>query len=308
MSNGYPPYEGQQPDPNVTPWSGPPAPQQGGGYPPYEQPPAAPQYGAPAPQYGAPAPPYGPSAPQYGVPVPPPKKSNKGLIIGLVAGAVVLVLAICGAGIGLVIAYGDDEEPGTTVASGSPAPGTDASPDAAASPTPAESGPPADNNSMTARYSSDLSNVCEGSQILNAAPYSGPSGAKAYTFSNNPDRPTFWSSKYVASSKPYYAKSDEYEKVSVVGCLKFEEGSQGTPRKCQYKDSAQKQVTVDYISSRYTLTFYAAKTAEKIGDGGTVTAPASRCPSVISYDKSTMKAYAAPDSGTIEAALDKFLS
>ncbi|MFD6564840.1 hypothetical protein [Micromonospora profundi] len=302
MSSNYPPYEGQQPDPNVTPWSGPPAPQQGG-YPSYEQPPA-PQYGAPAPQYGAPMPP-----PQYGVPVPPPKKSNKGLIIGLVAGAVVLILAVCGAGIGLLVAYGGDDEP-STVASASPTPGTDggSSPDPAATPTPGQSAPPNDNNSMTARFSSDLSNVCEGSQILNAAPYNGPSGAKAYTFSNNPDRPTFWSSKFVGSTKPYYAKSSEYESVSVVGCLKFEEGSQGTPKKCQYKDSSEKQVTVDYVSSRYTLTFYAAKTAEKIGDGGTVTAPAARCPSVISYDKSTMRAYAAPDSGTIEAALDKFLS
>ncbi|MEU5904901.1 hypothetical protein [Micromonospora sp. NPDC047527] len=248
--------------------------------------------------------------PPYGAPVPPPKKSNKGLIIGLVAGAVVLVLAICGAGVGLVLAF-DDDEPGATASAGpNPTPGTDtgSTPDAAASPTPAQSDQPNDNNSMTARFSSDLSNVCEGSQILNAAPYSGPAGAKAYTFSNNPDRPTFWSSKFVGSSKPYYAKSDEYEKVSVVGCLKFEEGSQGTPKKCQYKDSAQKQVTVDYVSSRYTLTFYAAKTAEKIGDGGTVTGPANRCPSIISYDKSTMKAYAAPDSGTIEAALDKFLS
>ncbi len=38
VSDNYPPYGGPQPDPNVTPWSGPPAPQQGG-YPPYGQPP-----------------------------------------------------------------------------------------------------------------------------------------------------------------------------------------------------------------------------------------------------------------------------
>ncbi|MEH1099621.1 hypothetical protein [Micromonospora sp. CPCC 205561] len=287
MSDSYPPYGGQQPDPNVTPWSGPPAPQQGG-----------------YPGYGP------PQAPQFGAPLPPQKKSNKGLIIGLAAGAVVLVLAICGAGIGFVLVNGDDEP--DPVASSSPStdpggatgtPGTDTSPTPGQQQTQEPS-----NNAVTARYSSDLSNVCEGGQILNAAPYNGPSGAKAYTFSNNPDRPTYWSSKSVSSDKPYYAKSADFTTVSVVGCLKFVEGSEGAPKKCQYKDSSQKQVVIDYISSRYTLTFYAAKTAEKIGDGGTVSAPAARCPSFISYNKTTMKSYAAPDSGSIEAALDKFLS
>ncbi|MEU6076726.1 hypothetical protein [Micromonospora sp. NPDC047074] len=292
MSDSYPPYGGQQPDPNVTPWSGPPAPQQGG----YPAPGGYPGYGQPA-------------QPQYGAPLPPPQKSNKGLVIGLVAGAVVLVLAICGAGIGFVL-VNDDDEP-VVVASSSPTPdagGGNTSPGTDASPTPGQQDPPPNNNAVTARYSSDLSNVCEGGAILNAATYSGPAGAKAYTFSNNPDRQTSWSSRSIASNKPYYAKSADFTTVSVVGCLKFVDGSQGTPRKCQYKDSSDKQVTVDYVSSSYTLTFYAAKTGEKIGDGGTVSAPANRCPSFISYNKSTMRSYAAPDSGTIEAALDKFLS
>jgi len=283
MSDSYPPYGGQQPDPNVTPWSGPPAPQQGG-YPGYGQ------------------------QPQFGVPLPPPKKSNKGLIIGLVAGAVVLVLAICGAGIGLFLVNNDDE-PSVTAPAPSASTETGSTPGTDASPTPTDdTQEPNNNNAVTARYSSDLSNVCEGGQILNAAAYNGPSGAKAYAFSNSPDRLTSWSSKSISSSKPYYAKSADFESVSVVGCLKFVEGSEGAPKQCQYKDSSDKQVTVSYISSRYTLTFHAAKTAEKIGDGGTVNAPAARCPSFISYSKTTMKSYAAPDTATLEAALDKFLS
>ena len=197
-------------------------------------------------------------------PFPPPKKSNKGLVIGLVAGAVVLMLAICGAGIGLVLVNGDDDEPDH-------ARRRVHSPDAGTGSTPGTEPPPrrgsrrrrANNNAVTARYSSDLSNVCDGGQILNAATYSGPAGAKAYMFSNNPDRPTSWSSKSVASDKPYYAKSADFQTVSVVGCLKFVEGSEGAPKKCQYKDSAGKQVTVYYISSRYTLTFYAAKTGRE---------------------------------------------
>ncbi|MEV5823884.1 hypothetical protein ABUL04_16760 [Micromonospora harpali] len=299
MSSNHPPYGGQ-PDPNVTPWSGPPAPAQPAGYPAYGQP----GYGQPA--YGQPGP------PQFGAPMPPPQKSNRGLIIGLAAGAVVVVLAICGAGIGLAL-VGDDEDP-TPIASGpatagpstgNPQPGTETS----ATPEPAESQEqPNNNNALTARYSSDLSGVCDGSPILNAATYSGPSGAKAYTFANSIERPTFWSTKSVSSAKPYYAKSADFTSVSVVACLKVDEGSEGTPKKCDYKDNSGKQVTISYISSRYTMTFYAAKTAEKIGDGGTVNAPANRCPSFISYNKITMKSYASPDSGTIEAALDKFLS
>ncbi|MFI9638640.1 hypothetical protein ACIG87_01035 [Micromonospora sp. NPDC051925] len=241
--------------------------------------------------------------------MPPPQKSNRGLVIGLIVGAVVLILALCGAGVGLALVSSDDEPdptPSTNTTTGAaPSPGTDTS----SAPQPSESQEqPNNNNAVTARYSSDLSSVCDGSPILNAATYSGPAGAKAYVFSNNPERPTSWSSKLVGSDKRYYAKSADFTTVSVVGCMSVVPGSEGEPKKCDYKDSAGKSVSVSYISSRYQLTFFAAKTAEKIGDGGTVSAPATRCPSFISYNKTTMKAYAAPDSGTIEAALDKFLS
>ncbi|MFC8907246.1 hypothetical protein ACFT2B_31960, partial [Micromonospora sp. NPDC057140] len=209
MSNVHPPYGGQ-PDPNVTPWSGPPA--QPAGYPGYGQ-----------PGYGYPGQP-----PQFGAPLPPPQKSNRGLIIGLAAGAVVVVLAICGAGIGLAL-VGNDDDPAPIASgpasvgpsNGNPRPGTDTS----AAPEPSESQEqPNNNNAVTARYSSDLSGVCDGSPILNAATYSGPSGAKAYTFANSIERPTFWSTKSVSSAKPYYAKSADFTSVSVVACLKVDEG------------------------------------------------------------------------------------
>ncbi|MGC4807564.1 hypothetical protein [Micromonospora sp. DT233] len=289
MTDSHSPYGGQ-PNPNVTPWSGPPAPPPPpGGYPAYGQ----------------------PVQPQYGAPV-PPQKSNRGLMIGLAVGAaVVVLLALCGTGVGLFL-VNDDDEPKQPIATAAPDPnGPSPSTSTDPSATPGQSSAPEQPNSndaVTARYSSDLSSVCDGSPILNAAPYSGPSGAKAYTFSNSPERPSFWSSRSVGSDKSYYARSTEFEKVSVVGCLKVIPGSEGTPKSCDYKDSAGKVVTISYISSRYSLTFYAAKTGEKIGDGGTVNAPANRCPSFISYNKSTMKSYASPDSGTIEAALDKFLA
>ncbi|MBQ1023435.1 hypothetical protein [Micromonospora sp. C95] len=284
MSDSHPPYGGQQPDPNAASWGTPPgSPVTPAGYPS--------PYGAPVPP-----PPYGPQ---------PTKSSNKGLWLGLGIGAAVMaVLVACGGVIGFFVLAGDDE--GEPVAGQrSDAPGA---PTGAPSVAPPAEEQPDNNNAVTARNSSDMSAVCEGSPILNAAPYTGAKGTKVYTFANSPERPESWLSKSVGFDKPYYAKTAEWASVSVVGCLTFEQGSEGTPRKCQYKDRDDKQVTVDYVSSRYTLTFYAARTGEKIGEGGRVNAPAVRCPSFISYNKETMRAYAQPDSGAIELALDKFTS
>ncbi|WP_435055158.1 hypothetical protein [Micromonospora aurantiaca (nom. illeg.)] len=334
MSDNHPPYGGY-PDPNAGAWGNQPDPnapygaQPASGAPYGSQPASGAPYGA-QPASGAPygaqpgsGAPYGaqPAAPFPGqpgypgpapyAPTPPPPSGgkSKGLIVGLAAGAVTLTLLCCGGGLAYVAFNGDEEDP-KPVASGSATPGPDTSPSA----TPSADGPestgpdgPSNNNSITARYASEMSAVCDGGAILNAAPYTAPAGSKAYVFSNSPDRPSFWSQKTVSSAKPYYAKSADFATVSVIGCLKMVEGSEGTPKKCQYKNSEDKVVTVDYISSRYTLTFHAAKTGEKVGDGGTVTAPAARCPSFISYNKVTMKSYASPDSGTIEAALDHFL-
>ncbi|MDW3847579.1 hypothetical protein NMK34_13330 [Micromonospora sp. BRA006-A] len=343
MSDNHPPYGGY-PDPNAGAWGNQPDPnapygaQPASGAPYGSQPASGAPYGA-QPASGAPygaqpgsgAPygaqpgsgaPYGaqPAAPFPGqpgypgpapyAPTPPPSGGkSKGLIVGLAAGAVTLTLLCCGGGLAYVAFNGDEEDP-KPVASGSATPGPDNSPSA----TPSAGGPestgpdgPTNNDSITARYASEMSAVCDGGAILNAAPYTAPAGSKAYVFSNSPDRPSFWSQKTISSAKPYYAKSADFATVSVIGCLKMVEGSEGTPKKCQYKNSEDKVVTVDYISSRYTLTFHAAKTGEKVGDGGTVTAPAARCPSFISYNKVTMKSYASPDSGTIEAALDRFL-
>ncbi|GIJ79161.1 hypothetical protein SAMN05443287_102566 [Micromonospora phaseoli] len=297
MSDSHPPYGGQQPDPNA-PWGTPPGSPVGPPRPPGSPigQPSGPGYPSP---YGAPVP---PPLPPYAVA--PVKSANKGLWLGLGIGAAVMaVLIACGGTIGYFVLAGDDET--TPLAGGeSAAPATSAAPSIA---------PPADvqpdnNNALTARNSSDMSAVCEGSPILNAAPYTAAKGAKVYTFANSPDRPESWLSKSVGFDKPYYAKTADWASVSIVGCLTFEQGSEGEPRKCNYEDRDDKKITVDYLSSRYTLTFYAARTGEKIGEGGRVNAPAVRCPSFISYNKETMRAYAQPDSGAIELALEKFTS
>ncbi|MGW0507380.1 hypothetical protein [Micromonospora sp. NPDC003241] len=339
MSDSHSPYGGQ-PDPNAAPWGTPPGspvgppPMPSGSPAGYPMPPGSPTSGPGAPGYptsgpGAPgyptsgsgAPGY-PSSP-YGAPTPPPpppyavqpQKSggNRGVWLGLGIGAAVMaVLVACGSTIGYFV-LGDDDEPSQVATSGSPSPGgdTEGGEGPEPSPTPAEpdnDGGNGNNNAVTARNSSDFNAVCDGNPVLNAAPYTSAKGAKVYTFANNPDRPGSWLSKSVGFNKPYYARTSDWATVSVVGCLTFVQGSEGEPRKCQYKDRDDKQVTVDYISSRYTLTFHNAQTGEKLGDGGRINAPAGRCPSFISYNRETLKSYAQPDNGAIELALDKFTS
>ncbi|OZV79669.1 hypothetical protein CA850_16495 [Micromonospora echinospora] len=309
MSDSHPPYGGPS-DPNAgQPW-GPPPGQPVSGQP-WGPPPGQPISGQPDPYGGYGQPGYqqqpGYAPPQYAAPVQPPKK-NRGLMIGLgVGAATVALLALCGVGVGVIVANGDDDDPTPPPIATSSAPGGDTNPSTAPSPSESQDDVPNNNNAVTARYSSDFDAVCAGNPVLNAAAYSAPAGSKAYTFYNSPTRLESWSLRSTGYGKSYYAKSDEFEKVSVVGCLKYQDGSEGEGRKCQLKDSDDKIITVDYVSSRYTLTFYAAKTAQKIGDGGTINAPAVRCPSFVTYNKATMKAYASPDSGAIEAAMDKFL-
>ncbi len=266
---------------------------------------AQPPYGQPqqpvSPAY--PPPHHGPAQPAYGQPAyfpggqQPPAKSNKGLIIGIVAGVLVLLLVLCGVGVWLFANAADDDpvlpDPKPTRSSSTAAP----------APTAQQ---PGGNNALTARYSSDFAEVCQGGAILNAADYT-PGAAKAYVFANSPDRPTRWNTKSVNSTKPYYAKSADYTTVSVVGCLTYVEGSEAQGQKCEIKATDGKKLTVDYLSSRYTLTFHAAKTGEKVADGGTINAPANRCPSFLTYNKETLKSYASPDSGSLDAALDKLL-
>ncbi|MBB5873426.1 hypothetical protein F4553_006860 [Allocatelliglobosispora scoriae] len=297
-----------QPDP-----SGPPQPSSGDlgqpgpaqpGYPqpqPSSAPPAYPSSGPPAyPPGGQPA--YAPGQaaytpdgqPAYGQGGQQPPKSRKGLIIGLVVGAVVLLLLVCGGAVALILNAADDDTTPTASSTRSVAPTGAASPQ--------------NNNGVTANSSSDFGDVCQGGTILNAAEVGSLATAKAYVFSNTPARMTSWSSKILDSDASYYAKSADYSTVSVVGCLAYQEGSEGAGQKCDIKASDGTKLTVDYLSSRYTLTFYAAKTGEKIGDGGTINAPANKCPMLISYNRETLKSYASPDNAAIDAAVKKFVT
>jgi hypothetical protein len=119
----YDPTSGQPQNPptsappgSVPPGSGPPGPLPPTGplqSPAYGYgPQAAPTSGYPTsgyPSTGYPAPGY-PGGPVPGAPVPPPKKSKTGLIIGIIAAAVVLICVVGGIG-GIFLLRDDDPEP-----------------------------------------------------------------------------------------------------------------------------------------------------------------------------------------------------
>ncbi len=315
MSDPYAQNPGQ-PDPNwpqphqapTSPYASQPpnspyAPQTSGS--PYGSPASGSPYGQQPTQAGFPA--YGPQGQQpYGAQPgylaggTPPAKSNKGLIIGLIAGVVVLLLLLCGGGLAWFLTS-DKDDPTTPTTQP-----TGAAPSAA---PPTAEAPPGNtnNNAITAKYSSDFADVCSGGAILNAADYTPGGNNKAFAFSNRPDRETTWSHRFLDSTAKYYAKIADFTTVSVVACVAYVPGTEAVGQKCDLKASDGKKVTVDYVSSRYTITFYAAKTGQKIGDGGTVNAPATRCPSFMTYNKDTLKSYASPDEGTIDAATEKLL-
>lgn len=221
------------------------------------------------------------------LPETPQPKSNTGLIIGLVVGGVVL-LAIVGMGILFAVlgSKASDSE----------------------SPSPSSSNSPSKANSAEVASSTfDYDAVCNGGSISNAAALGDKASAKIMTFSQSPRVQGSWSYESVGYGKPYYVNSTDIELVSVVACLEEVKSARAVGQTCDYKDDG-KTVSIKYYSSQYKLSFYAAKTGKKASEGGTINAPANKCPSFISYDPSTLSAYASPDEDALDAKYTDFIA
>lgn len=243
-------------------------------------------------------------------PPPPPQKSNRGLIIGLGIGVLVLLLVVGAAGLVVVNQLGDDPDTDPVAESTTAPPETGPSDEGIPSDESTEDSSGGDNsgnNAVTAKYSADFEIVCQGGSVLNSAEYRGGRSAKAYVFANSLARPQNYNYQVGFTKPSFYGTSSGFTRVGVVGCLTAVDGSEGPGRKCTVEDSKKKRITLDYVSSRFTLTFYAAKTGEKLGEGGTVNAPATRCPFLMQYDPATRKSYALPDEGAVTAAFQKFM-
>ncbi len=132
-------YSGGSPTP---PLSGPPyTGYETGGYPQQEsyttEPPMSgqpyqhqqPGYGYAAPSYGAPPPPHYQQTPSFVTPAPPSR--NRGGMLALVIGGIVILLVLVGVGTALALRSGDDDDPVVSPTNG---------PSASSSPSPTEAG------------------------------------------------------------------------------------------------------------------------------------------------------------------------
>lgn len=172
--------------------------------------------------------------------------------------------------------------------------------------TPSDDEAKAEANATVAKSLGDFKAVCSKGSISNAAEYTSNKSAVIYEFHNSPATPDYWSSDAVGSGKSYYPDTD-YQKISVVACLTYIDGSPSTSKDCDYKDNANKTVTIKYTSTKYSLAFYEAKTGKLISEGDDINGPATSCPSFITYDQDTKVAYARPDTNAVEAAFDTFV-
>lgn len=247
----------------------------------------------------APTPPPAPigAQPQPASPNPygqPPKKST-GLIIGIIAGAVLLVAGIVTV---LIITLSGDKED------------TDKKDDTKTSQnddTKKDSNEDDEKkrlaNAKTAKSTSDFNVVCETGSVSNAAAAEKPYKIVAFS---KADGARSWSTLSLDYSADYYTKYDAFAEVGAVACLSEKAGSAVKTKTCDFKTSGE-NTSLDYYATAYEVTLYEAKSGKKIKDLGTVSAPATTCPSFVSYDKSDPKVIAKPDADAVDALLAAFV-
>lgn len=235
-----------------------------------------------------------PNQPAVGAPsayVAPQKKSHTGLIIGLVIGGIVFLLLIGGIIMAVIASSGAKKSTTTNT--------TDK--------TAVKSGPADTSTSKaayTAKYTSELSKVCDGIPIANAAAYTSKSAAIIQAYEMSPEKTT-WSSVSVGYGKSYdLPEYNDFEKVSVVVCAKATTGAETPSIPCTGKST---DPVVNYHSAKYTVTFYEARTGKKIGDETTVESPADNCPSFMMYNGKTNNSFASVERDQLEAVIDTFV-
>lgn len=159
---------------------------------------------------------------------------------------------------------------------------------------------------ITANSHRDFGAVCGGFTVRNSSAYSGKPSALIVTFSQSPRTKDSWSYEDVGYGKTYTKTEGNFTKINTVACLHEILDTKVFSKTCDYKQDGE-TVAVRYYSIRYKLSYYEAKTGERIADGGHVEAPAGDCPSFVAYDEQTLTAYAAPKNEVIDIAHSKFV-
>lgn len=163
------------------------------------------------------------------------------------------------------------------------------------------------NRVVTATSHRDFGAVCGGFTVKNAAAYTKKSETIIVTFSQSPRVDGSWSYEDVGYGKTYTLTDGDFTKISTVACLHEIRNTKVFSKLCSYDEDGQ-QVSVQYFSIHYKLSYYEAKTGKRIADAGVVEAPAGDCPSFVAYDQQSMTAYATPDSDVMDVSHSNFVA
>lgn len=222
-----------------------------------------------------------PTAPQ------PPKKSKKALIIVLVVlGFIFIAGVVTAATLAMFNGAKESAKKSQTAADKAAKEGA------------------SDNNVVTAQSESDFSVVCEGGTVKNAAEAATP--YKITTFYNNEIRDK-WTQQSVGYGESYYPDYEKPAEIGVVACLDAKSGSEAKATTCEFTSDGE-ALTLDYYSLQYQLTYYAAKTGEKVGVNDSVAAPATTCPFSAFIKDGESRLFADPDDATVEELHKAFSS
>lgn len=162
-----------------------------------------------------------------------------------------------------------------------------------------------ESNAITADDAFDYKAVCEGGSILNA-----PAPVKPYLvesfFTNEAKANDSWVSINVGFGESYHPDSSNPVSANVVACLEQKKDSEIKRKTCDFKESTDKVVSIDFYSVEYELTYKEAKTGKVIGSPTPINGPATTCPLFTSYSKSDPKIFADPDKVALEASHKAF--
>ncbi|ORA36272.1 hypothetical protein BST13_12030 [Mycobacterium aquaticum] len=157
-------------------------------------------------------------------------------------------------------------------------------------------------NAKTAKYESDFETVCGNGSVSNAAAYAKP--YKIIAFSQG-DRPDSWDSVTLTAPVGYRSSADSLSSINAVACLSRKAGTEVKSMTCEF-DSGGDTVKADYYAVEYDIDLYEAKTGKSITSLGSVKGPATSCPFLATFSKSSPKVYASPDDAAVDAKLAEF--
>jgi hypothetical protein len=263
-------------------------------------------HGAPPPGYGG-----GPGGPGEGD---GSGRKKRMLIIGGAAAAVLLLIG----GITAAVALGgdDDEDTRATDESSETTEPTEEPSEEAAETTedpseePAEEPAEPSGETFTAEYFSDVGDVClgEGQGMTNAAAYDPASPTVLGVMNYRGREDSYGLEASSGYDKPWKVEYDDFEKVQVVGCVSLVEGSEEKTMECETTDVDDKKITINWHSQDFTMVFREAATGALLAEGPSITAPASECPTFVTYDPETLNAYDDAEREDVDAAIEEFLA